>query len=244
MKIKKRNFRHTPALLVYKGNLKAAVNQGTIICSHCLSSSKGEWLKDLELLAEAGFLLIAIDNVGHGDRLYADFEERFSKSNTRKDSELIAVIKETSAEIPDIVEELLAENLALPGKTGIFGVSLGGFITYATISEGSQISVAVSLLGSPRWWMRPEENCPFDNPQRFSEVKLLSLTAEKDELVPANHAQAFHKVLKTGFADYEQRFKYINFPESGHFMREKDWRKALEQVASWFKLHFLKAENS
>ncbi len=239
MNIEKRNFRQTPALLVYKGGLTAAVNQGTIICSHGLSSAKNEWLHDLEILAQAGFLLVAIDNAGHGERRYADFEERFGKSAVNKDHELINVITATAAEVPGLVAELQAKKLALPGKSGMFGVSLGGFITYAAISEGSRIDVAVSLLGSPDWWMQPSEKSPNNQLQKFSTVKLLSLTAGQDELVPAGYAEAFHRRLNESFDDYEQRFKYFSFPDSGHFMQEKDWRQALNHVAGWFKLHFV-----
>jgi pimeloyl-ACP methyl ester carboxylesterase len=239
MNIEKRNFRQTPALLVYNDDLTAAVNQGTSICSHGLNLAKNEWLHDLEILAQDGFLLVAIDNVGHGDRRYADFEERLGKSAVKKDSELIGVIKETAAEVPGLVAELLEKKLALPGKTGMFGVSLGGFITYAAISEGSRIDVAASLVGSPEWWMQPSEKSPYNQPQKFCNVKLLSLTAGQDKLVPAGHAEAFHARLKESYADYEQRFKYVSFPDSGHFMQKKDWRQALKQVTSWFKLHFV-----
>ena len=237
MKKTHKNFGNLPSLLLYKQSPEAAASNGTIICCHGLESSKDAWTHDLKAFVQQGFLVVAIDNVGHGERRYNDFSERFHRDEQRKNNELIKVVKETAAEFPSLIAVLIKEELSIPGRIGVFGVSLGGFITYAAISQCSRIKAAASLLGSPEWWMKPDEQSPHLHPQKFANIRLLSQTAGQDDIVPAKYAEKFHSKLKSLFKDYSNRFAYKSYPESGHFMKEADWFAAIDNSVEWFQKH-------
>ncbi|MBI2265239.1 MAG: hypothetical protein HYU64_08710 [Armatimonadetes bacterium] len=80
-KVEKATLGLAPALLVYKENLEKAAIKGTILFYHGLSAAKETNLKELRSLADAGFLAVGLDNIGHGERRYSDFERRFSTMN-------------------------------------------------------------------------------------------------------------------------------------------------------------------
>jgi hypothetical protein len=237
MQKKHKIYSDIPTLRLFKESPATAADKGTIICCHGLDSSKDAWTHDLEAFVQEGFLIVAIDNVGHGERRYSDFSKRFHQDEQRKNNELIKVVKETAAEIPELIAGLTREEQAKPGRIGIFGVSLGAFITYATINQGSKVNTAVSLLGSPEWWMKPDKQSPHLHPESFADIRLLSQTAGQDEIVPAKYAEKFHAKLKDLFKDYSNRFACKTFPDSGHFMREDDWNEAINNSIKWFQKH-------
>ncbi|MGM0599439.1 MAG: alpha/beta hydrolase family protein [Candidatus Rifleibacteriota bacterium] len=233
-----KNFSNIPTLLLYKESPETAAKKGTIICCHGLDSSKDAWTHDLEAFVQAGFLIVAIDNVGHGERRYDDFSDRFDQNEQKKSDELIKVVKETAAEMPYLINALSNEKLVSKDKLGIFGVSLGGFIVYSSIRKNSEIRAVSSLLGSPEWWMKPDDiQSPHLHPQKFADIRLLAQTAEQDKLVPAQYGEKFHSKLQKLFNDYSERFAYKSFPESGHFMREVDWHEAINNSVEWFQKH-------
>ena len=61
-----------PVRLVYKNDLRAASHRGCILFYHGLGASKDKQLKELMDLASSGFLVVGVDNVGHGDREFDD----------------------------------------------------------------------------------------------------------------------------------------------------------------------------
>ncbi len=75
-------------------------------------------------------MVIGVDNVGHGERRYADFEARFSHDNPEFYTCFFDAVEETLKEIPRIVDAAIAEGLAPGSRFGVCGISMGGFIAY------------------------------------------------------------------------------------------------------------------
>lgn len=67
-----------PALLVHRSDAQAASRRGTVLLYHGLGVDKHCHLHELKSLARAGFLAVGVDNVGHGERRYPDYEARFA----------------------------------------------------------------------------------------------------------------------------------------------------------------------
>lgn len=225
-----------PALLVFKNHAEAAAKKGTILLFHGLGGSKETHFRELVSLAQQGFLAVGVDNVGHGKRRYADFVGRFSSKTPTVETEFLRAVLETAREVPAVIDNLSKKSLIYEGRVGAAGVSMGGYITFRAIIEAPTIKAAVSIVGSPEWrseWMES----PHRHIEKFSAVKLLSQTATKDEIVPAAGAREFHKALKRHYTDYDKRFSYIEFTESGHVLEESDWNSAWVNTLVWFESH-------
>ncbi|MFC1707495.1 hypothetical protein ACFL59_11895, partial [Planctomycetota bacterium] len=138
-----------PSVLVFADSVEAAVQRGTILFYHGLGVSKLAHLPELRRLARAGFLAIGLDNVGHGERRYPDYEDRFSPP--RSDAAFFEVVRETAAEVPSVLDELVRLGLAQNDRLGVGGISLGGYIAYGAVLADRRLRVATPVIGSPVW---------------------------------------------------------------------------------------------
>ncbi len=222
-----------PIRILYKGDLQAASQNGCILFYHGLGASKDIQSKELVDLANSGFLAVGVDNVGHGDRVFADFKERFSENNPERVKNIVSAVSETASEINILINWLTDRQILQNNKLGIVGISMGAFIAYAIPMFDNRFKTMVAILGSPLWQDSPES--PHNKITFYSKLSLLSLNAAKDNIVPAEHAKEFHLKLKNKYSDYEKRFKYIEYPNSGHFMEEDEWYECWNECLKWFK---------
>ena len=222
--------------MLYDGSLAGAISKGCILYYHGLDSSKDAWLHDLEIIAERGFLTIGVDNVGHGERRYPDFNARLSQDSPLYWHEFITAVHATAGEVPILVDELMKTGLAAEGKLGILGVSMGGFITYSAILVEPRLTAAVTVVSSPEWWGIRDSRSPHLHPGGFSKIKLLSQTAGNDTIVPNRYTDRFHDKLKSHFADYSSRFAHLDYPMSDHMM-DPDWEACWRKTIGWFEHH-------
>lgn len=236
--LEKRKLATAPAILVHQEDRDKAVEQGCILFYHGLTVNKEINLKELTSLAEQGFLAIGIDNIGHGERRYPDFEERFSPDNPNVESEFLNAVQVTAKETPAIVDCLEQENLYRPKKLGIAGVSMGGFITYSALLAESRFTAAATVVASPQWKLDLPES-PYKHPEKFFPVALLSQTAGKDLIVPNQFAKTFHEKLEPYYQSAPERQNYIDYPDSDHMMEPQDWEICWKTLIQWFQ-RFLK----
>ncbi|BBM88096.1 alpha/beta hydrolase family protein [Candidatus Uabimicrobium amorphum] len=228
----RQHLQNTPCVFLYKDEIKKAVRNGTILFFHGLGASKDVQLHDLENLAQHGFLVVGIDNVGHGERKYEDFDTRFSTKNTNLEQDFQQAVLETAQEVPILIEELQKRDLIHNAKVGVTGISMGGFITYRALVEYPKFKAAVSILGSPKW----KGNNPYSphlHHKCFFPTPLMSLNAGKDTSVPAHDARELHQHLREFYA--KDKHRYIEYPESEHFMRESDWDDLWQNMVLWFQ---------
>lgn len=220
-----------PALLAYRGSPTEAAAKGTILFHHGLGASKEANKVELKSLASQGYLAVGLDNVGHGARRYEDFDERFSGRHVR--AELIHAVEQTAAEVPTVVDALLANYGASEARLGIGGISMGGFIAYGALLADPRLKVATPILGSPRWW----SDAP-GSPHRHLDLvfprAILSQNAGRDENVLPKDAREFHEQLAVYYASAPERQRYVEFPDAEHFMPERDWTTLWKNVLEWY----------
>ena len=219
-----------PTLVVSHGG-----KLGTVLLFHGLGASKEANLPELHQLASAGFVAIGVDAVGHGERRYPDFEQRFaSGSGHEAPAALFEVVEQTTAEIPRLVDGLAREGLCEAGRLGIAGVSMGGYITFGAVLAERRFSAAVSLVGSPRW--RPcAERSPHLYPERFAPVALLIQTAGKDASVPPEQARDFHARLVPHYRRFPERLRYEELPDAVHMMSAAQWQQMTTNTVDWLR---------
>jgi|SRR5579863_8895355 len=175
-----------PALLRYRDSPQAAAEHGTVLFYHGFGGTKERPEAYLTALAEAGFLAVSLDAVGHGERRYPDFEvifdhERWDTRFEEVETHFLKLLDDTAAEVPAIIDDLLARG----------------------------VRAAVSVVGSPEWTL-PRPHSPHHHPDRFFPAAILSQAAEFDEHCPPGPIRAFYAALEPWYTAEPDRIGYID----------------------------------
>jgi dienelactone hydrolase len=227
-----------PALLTSREPPDVAARCGTVLVYHGFGGDKSR-LGDLaDTLADTGFLAVRIDIVGHGDRRLPHWDEVFSderwaQAEDATEAEFLTLLRATAAEVPAVVDELIALGLAREGRLGITGRSMGGEISYAAVLNEPRIRAAAPMVGSPEWTL-PWPDSPHRHAERFYPIPILSHSAELDEFVPVRAIRSFRDRLTPLYAGNPERLCYIEYPGVGHFLTTELWDEAYQRVAAWF----------
>jgi uncharacterized protein len=221
-----------PVLMAHRGSREEALGRGVVLFFHGLNGSKDVHERELLLFAEHGLFAVGVDAVGHGERRYPDFSERFDLANPRLEEEFLGVVQATASEVPFLLDALVAQHGASSERLGIGGASLGGFITYAALTQERRLRAAVPFIASPEWAL-PLSASPHRHLDRFFPVALFSQTAGQDEVVRSSDTRKFHERLEPFYAQAPERLRYREFPESAHMMRHQDWEEATRDAATW-----------
>lgn len=220
-----------PTLLVHRGTAETAAARGVVLFHHGLGSEIGANLKELRSLADAGFLALGVDAVGHGRRRWPDFDEVLDGPGF--DEVFIGAVRDTARET-GILVSALADRWGPDLRVGMGGISMGGFVTYRSLVEEPRLACAVSILGSPRWAARTEES-PEHHLTRLWPRPLLSLNAGEDRSVPPGPARELHEKLADHYRADPTRHRFVEFPGVGHFMPEPDWNRLWDLTLGWFE---------
>lgn len=212
---------------------RADAHRGAILFYHGLGVSIADQTKELHSLAREGFVVIGVDNVGHGERRHADFETRFSHDNPGFEACILDAVEETIEEVPRIIDATIAAGLAHDSRFGVCGISMGGFIAYGAPLADRRIVAATPILGSPRW--QPDRpSSPHRHVDRFYPVALLAQNAGRDANVPPADARAFDAALQPSYAEAPDRLAYVEFEDAEHLMPEDQWHELWQNVVRWF----------
>ncbi|MEO8955514.1 MAG: alpha/beta fold hydrolase [Ktedonobacteraceae bacterium] len=229
-----------PALAMFHESPEDGARQGTILFYHGFGRSKEDYVTVLSQFAEAGFLVIGVDGIGHGERRYLDFDERFPPikpslvGNKEREAAFLSVVRATAHEVPFIIDALVERQWAYPQRIGIAGHSFGGFVTYATLIADKRIQVAAPVVGSPQWKL-PWPDSPHFHVDKFFPTALLSQVAGKDSNVLPDYARELHHRLIPYYAQALERLRFIEYPNAPHDLPEDDRKQAWNAVAKWFE---------
>lgn len=238
-----------PALLLFHETPEDSARRGTILFYHGFGESKDSYVEVLERLAEAGFLAVGIDGVGHGERRYPDFKERFPPfephliGNLDLEAAFLSVVRETTQEVPLILDALSERGWIYEQRIGIAGHSFGAFVTYASVVADQRIQAAAPVVGSPQWKL-PWSDSPHLHLDRFFPTALLSQTAGKDSRVWPGFARELHQQLAPYYIQSPERLHYIEYPDSPHDLIEEDWECAWSEVVRWFDVHIYQMQDT
>lgn len=225
-----------PALIGHELGVEASARNGTILFYHGLGSSKEALIPEIGRLAAAGFLVVALDAVGHGERRDPGLAQLMVHGSPARSTAFLGVVRESAKELPPILNELQSRRWIYQERIGIAGISMGGHICFLAITLDPRCKVAATILASPEWKSTSAAS-PHLHLESFSHIKLLSQNAGRDEIVSSADVARFHSRLKETYDDHEQRFDYIEYPESGHFMEEADWNLCIDKMLAWFVRH-------
>jgi hypothetical protein len=211
------------------------VNDGlrpTVLWFHGFRADALAHAAELERCADAGFLAVGIDAVGHGARRHEDMAERLEASADGLLSFVLGFVDATIDELPSLLTALHETYDADPARLSAVGVSMGALLVYGAIMAGLPLRAAVALLGSPEW---PRVASPHRHPDAFAQVALLGLTAEHDVSVPPGPATAFHAELAERFGRARQVHHVLR--GAGHLTNAAQWREAMDVTMAWLQRH-------
>lgn len=227
-----------PALAAYRDSPARAGTAGTILYYHGFGGGKEDARDALVALAEAGFLAVGLDNVGHGERRLPDFGRRFAGLGPGPELEagFLALVRATAREVPTVLDDLLARGLARPDHLGVAGWSMGGFVAYAAVVADPRLRAAAPLLGAPAWRL-PWPESPHRHLERFFPTALLSQTAAGDRRVPPQATKHFHAALAAYYAGAPERLRYVEYPGVGHDVPADVASAMRQRMVDWFRQH-------
>ena len=201
-----------------------------VLWFHGLGVDKDTHRPELQLLAENGFLAVAVDAAGHGARRLFDLDERINASREETFATATDLAVQTAGEVSGVVENFLSRGETTANQVSAVGISMGAFVVYRAIVECAAISRAVAILGTPEW---PGDSSPHQHIDAMCSVDLLSITAERDENVPPAPARALHHALERRCPD---RHRYVELPGAVHLMCEADWEKTKSEMLRWLMM--------
>lgn len=220
---------------------EAAAERGTVLLLHGFTGSKEVQRAEGRSLARRGYLSVITDAADHGARRAPDFDQRFAGHSEASEKAFFEIVKRTTAELGAIRAALIEEGLALPGRLGVCGISMGGAVLFGALAAGVQFDAAVAMISTPHWKQVGES--PHEHPERFFPTPLLLQTAGADTVVPPEGARTFHETLTPLYASAPERLHYIEHPGEAHIFTPLGWARAWRQVETWFN-QFLVAPGS
>jgi uncharacterized protein len=219
-----------PALLTFASSAERAAARGTVLILHGATASKEVQYRESHSLAERGYLAVAIDAAGHGDRRYPEGDERLAEQ--RAQQTFYDIVAQTAAELPAVIEALEARGWAQRGRLGAVGISMGGFILFGALVARCRLDAVVPIVASPRWKLI--EPSPHQQRDRYFPTPLLMITGSADAVVPPEAARQLHEALQPKYAEAPERLRYLELPGEEHMFSPEGWGKAWGETCAWF----------
>lgn len=205
----------------------------TVLWLHGFGVDSEVHRKELARLAEAGFLAVGVDAVGHGRRLLPDVVGRIRAApNEEALPAMVDLAARTALEVPGVVDALVRDHGADEARMAVAGVSMGAYGVYRSVVVEPRLRVAAAILGSPEW---PHPESPGDELEALARAALLSVVAERDENVPPAAARRLHERLESHFPEAMHRF--VEIPAAVHLMNEEQWEVAMQEMLGWLRRH-------
>lgn len=217
---------------------------GLVLVYHGLYAGKDGQRKELHSLAAAGFIAVGVDARFHGERSHPDLKKWLNEGDTHQN--LIMLVRDCVAEIPPLLDVLIRDLGEREGRVGMTGISMGGYIAYRAALVDRRLRAIVPILGSPDWSLhtRSTEDPEFrellaQSPHlyaaEFPPTALLAINAGQDENVHPGESRRFVEQLRSHYQSMPERLDYLEYPDSGHFMREHDWDHGWSRTVMWFQ---------
>ena len=220
--------------------------RGAVLVLHGLGASAQEQRPELVSIAGAGLAAVALDAPHHGSRRDGWLDQMAAARPPESHIMLLRLIREALPEVRRAIDHLSAEG---HGPVGIVGISMGAYIALAAATEDDRIRATVSILGSPDWSPRtgpiPTEMralmayAPVERPADLARHPLLLCNAGRDEHVPARFARDFSRRVAASYPALGPQVHYVEYAESGHFMRPEDWQDVWARTLAFLRAHLL-----
>jgi uncharacterized protein len=219
----------TPALMVSQAPAELAAQRGTVLVLHGFTASKDVQRTEVESLAQHGYLAVGLDAVGHGERRWPDFQQRFSGDGERPFFELV---QQTANELPGVLAALRELELLCEGRLGAVGFSMGGTIVLGSVGHRCAFDAVATVVAPPHWRQVGEDFA--ERLEAFFPTPLLMQTGERDEVISPAAARALAERLRPHYASAPERLRFVEYAGEAHLFSPNAWRQAWGEVLGWF----------
>jgi cephalosporin-C deacetylase-like acetyl esterase len=228
-----------------------------LILSHGFTGNKENWTDKMDQLAQMGFYTVALDNRYHGERKGISFKEKIMTPDGHLDLVVLRkTMNETALDISTLIDHYVMDKTINASEIGMLGISMGGFVTYASLIREKRITFAVPIISSPFWDDIPEDtnvvnteiavkefkeyavkNSPANQYEKFYPRKIFALIGTQDKHFKAERVIDFYDKLKINYGANNKNIK-INQYSIGHGVTDKMWNDVLK----WLKEEILDKE--
>lgn len=230
-----------PAVMLYQPHLTHAP---LVFFMHGYTGSKMGDIAYGVRLAEEGFFTVLIDARLHGERKPADFETVFGGQDAFKKTCLDMVCGNVE-DIRAIMDELQDDPRVDTERTGITGVSMGGFTSFMLSLQEPRVKVLAPMIASPTWDVlssseelegdagfnaRLREADALLHIERLLPKSLLVQNGVQDEVIPIRGARELDEKIRSIAPDKED-YQFIEYEGIGHTVPEE----MFEAVVAWLQ---------
>lgn len=178
--------------------------------------------------AEAGFMALVTEAPGHGQRRTEESDQAFA---TDFHKTIGLVVEQSVCEIRRLLDHFGVE------RCGMFGISMGGFITYRLAMEDPRVRLlAPNISGPLAFWAEllpePERSSvlthsAYDHPEVLTDRRIFAQNGQSDEVVPPHLSREFAQRLSSAGG----HIRLIEYPGQGHEVTDAMTATAI----AWFQ---------
>ena len=206
-----------------------------------------------EKLSESGFIVIAIDERNHGNRMV---RRRYNEDSNQHPTDTYGIIVGTAYDISTIIDFLPLKCGFTSEQIGVTGISLGGHVSFLSLVIDSRIKVAVPIIGAADYQTLMVERKllyegmdnfgvdkfypekldilvkkydPINNTNKIKDRPILMINGDKDEIVPKICNQNFYNKIIPLYKD-KSLIKLSLYPTK-HTINESMYNEAI----CWFE---------
>lgn len=228
IQIEKDTFNSIPYLFY---SIEEAKKKPLIVISHGYNCNQYEESALALQLVQKGFHVLTYDLSEHGDR-YSGFLDRID-SDTDVGQSMLQIIEQSYHDLNHLVDSFKQHPEVDKDKIILIGVSIGAMLTFYTLAHNTEISAAVSLIGTPDFVEAMVYGMEKNSVEEFSsneEIRLLKyaqklnpidklLKGERrpmliinttfDDDVPYENSKFFYQKLKGRYDSFDGNLEFF-----------------------------------
>lgn len=227
--IEKINANGIPTLLVCEENAK---NLPVVFFIHGFTSKKE---KDLNIgyeLACRGIACVHIDARQHGERLSSELD---NSSDEIKAQYFFDIVSGTGDDVSEVISHYAKDDRVDTDRTGMAGISMGGFITYYVLTKDKRIKAAAPLIATPDWedFIKANRNTiqgvderpiirkvssidPIIYYREMYPCALLIQNGKADSLIPYHGVKKLYELIYPLYKENQDKLKLYLYDDIGH----------------------------
>lgn len=237
--IERKEMNKIPVLQMVKQSL---IDQPltTVIYYHGFNGEKESSLTIAYEMARQGIRVILPDAPEHGERAK-------SKEPIAHGPVFWEIVLQAVTEVEGLRNYIMKEGYLLDGKLGLGGTSMGGMITYASLSRYNWIKAASVLMGTPYITKRAKHTSGLsvethrdllarvkshdltENIEALQERPLFIWHGTDDPIVPVQDSRDFYHLAKKDY-QIEDNLFYLEEEERIHHVS----KLSIKKTAEWF----------
>ncbi len=233
-----------PLLQFYKEEIS---NAPIIIFSHGFTNSKEYFKDEMEIYANLGFFVISIDNRGHGERKDIKFNEYVWDNGKLNILKIRQLINNTAFDIQKVINYYKRDPRINLERIAMIGVSMGGFITYRTVTIDDRINPAICLISSPEYYDFPKDapliddlkskkalyefsqkNSPINFMEKYYNKNILIQIGENDTHLEKKKVYQFVEEIEN--KNQNGKIELIEYKNLSHEVTDEMYKKTREWI--------------